>query len=642
MIKTFFLLLLIGFSVSEDCSNFNGENGCKGQETEYPDSWSNRVFQTPPRGHQYWKPSYQDMSLLVGYISFKYEADDSKVTLTFNYRLNDKNIPLYTYLTFRFGNYESKKNTFVIKKEDAAQYKEGLQASARLINYVGQVVASLNLDLVYLKWNAPAVNTPSNYENGQKGVLVEFFGWPYEDIEQECDFLGEAGYLGAKVFPPSEAIFNFANAEEQQLNPWYFVYQPVSYRLTSRMGTRTQLKKMIDHCRSKNVRVYADAVVNHMAGNGNDMSPDHRNGNGGWCNHWGPKNSAAGSPWFTTGFLFENNEFTGVRPGLEFPAVPYDTLDFHCERSLNSWSDGFILNYGWLTGLTDLNTEKDYVRQRIADYITDLLSIGFSGIRIDAAKHINPDNLVNIFKRLKNNFGGQSLPEDFFAYLEVLYGGEKDLLRCNQSSDYNYGKPFEDKLRSEIGDDYKKIKLWGSDYPKEYPICGYWDIEQDRVVPGLDCHDDQFPGSSSRDMGDAGSVLVKQKNVSDHRQKTINLMTLGDDTKIRLILSSYTFKGSAFGFPDGYSDCAKCTTDTCKENCHHSMPYSKAYDPSSTGYDCDKGGWKEGVYTRVHRDQQIIDAMRRWLGLKTLSFDELYGAEKAKVKANEEIKFLKK
>ena len=71
---------------------------------------------------------------------------------------------------------------------------------------------------------------------------------------------------------------------------------------------------------------------------------------------------------------------------MEFPAVPWGPMDFHCERSLASWSCGFSLNYGWLVGLSDLNTEKENVQQRIADYLTDLLSIGFSGFRIDAAK----------------------------------------------------------------------------------------------------------------------------------------------------------------------------------------------------------------------------------------------------------------
>ncbi len=40
------------------------------------------------------------------------------------------------------------------------------------------------------------------------------FGWPYEDIEQECEFLGNAGYLAVKVFPPQEAILTFDTADE--------------------------------------------------------------------------------------------------------------------------------------------------------------------------------------------------------------------------------------------------------------------------------------------------------------------------------------------------------------------------------------------------------------------------------------------
>ena len=56
------------------------------------------------------------------------------------------------------------------------------------------------------------------------------------------------------------------------------------------------------------------------------------------------------------------------------------------------------------------------MRQRIADYFTDLLGMGFSGFRIDAAKHISPANLAAIFKKLKDNLGG-SIPDDFTTYL---------------------------------------------------------------------------------------------------------------------------------------------------------------------------------------------------------------------------------
>lgn len=66
-----------------------------------------------------------------------------------------------------------------------------------------------------------------------------------------------------------------------------------------------------------------------------------------------------------------------------------------------------------------------------------MLSIGVSGVRIDAAKHISPDNLAAIFKKVADNMGG-SLPSDFTAYLEVIIGGEKDLLMCNDNN-YSFG-----------------------------------------------------------------------------------------------------------------------------------------------------------------------------------------------------------
>ena len=48
--------------------------------------------------------------------------------------------------------------------------------------------------------------------------------------------------------------------------------------------------------------------------------------------------------------------------------------------------------------------------------------MGFSGFRIDAAKHISPTNLAAIFSKLKANLGN-SLPSDFLTYLEVIIGG---------------------------------------------------------------------------------------------------------------------------------------------------------------------------------------------------------------------------
>lgn len=213
------------------------------------------------------------------------------------------------------------------------------------------------------------------------------------------------------------------------MNPWWMMYQPVrtaracvlrraagvmtgggpqvSYRLQGRMGTRDDLRTMIATCRGMNVRVYADAVINHMTGGGNDASLTHRDGTAA-CNTWTMKNTSAGapSPFYNQDYQYIANVNTNLPPSQvcactsstgrsclvhgahaprqEYPGVPYGPTDFHCERPLNSWTDPLDLNAGWLTGLVDLNTERDNVQQRIADYLTDMLGIGFSGARVRA------------------------------------------------------------------------------------------------------------------------------------------------------------------------------------------------------------------------------------------------------------------
>lgn len=60
----------------------------------------------------------------------------------------------------------------------------------------------ITLDPTNFVWQGAPVDQPDNYKKGQKGAIVELFGWPYADIKEECQFIAKAGYLGVKVFPP--------------------------------------------------------------------------------------------------------------------------------------------------------------------------------------------------------------------------------------------------------------------------------------------------------------------------------------------------------------------------------------------------------------------------------------------------------
>ena len=51
-----------------------------------------------------------------------------------------------------------------------------------------------------------------------------------DDYRERVRFLSQAGYLGVKLFPHQEQLMS-SEPFQNVLNPWYFMYQPVFYRL---------------------------------------------------------------------------------------------------------------------------------------------------------------------------------------------------------------------------------------------------------------------------------------------------------------------------------------------------------------------------------------------------------------------------
>ena len=209
--------LLISLSLNEDCSNFNGEYGCTNEmKYEYPTSWDDRSFQTPPRDDTLgnYRETYQDMNLLVGYAQLKYTQDKKQCTINFITRVNPKlGTKDQDYkILYTFDQTEQESNTITLTSEN--KYPDGMAISARIIDMTGFELAKLELDDEYFMWDNPVVEQPGNYEGGQKGAIVELFGWPYDDITEECDFLGTAGYMAVKVFPPNEHILTYDTVED--------------------------------------------------------------------------------------------------------------------------------------------------------------------------------------------------------------------------------------------------------------------------------------------------------------------------------------------------------------------------------------------------------------------------------------------
>ncbi|KAF8603081.1 glycoside hydrolase [Ceratobasidium sp. AG-I] len=212
---------------------------------------------------------------------------------------------------------------------------------------------------------SPTPHVEKRAPSASHKVIVQMFEWTWDSIAAECtSFLGPAGYGYVQVSPPAEHITG---------SQWWTDYQPVSYILTSKRGSRSQFQ-------TAGVGVIADAIFNHMAG--------IDSGTG-----------VAGSTHY-------------VYPGI------YQNQDFHhCGLETNDE----IVNYNnrlevqtcQLDNLADLATDTEYVRARLATYANDLISLGVVGLRLDAAKHIATTDIANILSRLSTTV---------YITQEVIYG----------------------------------------------------------------------------------------------------------------------------------------------------------------------------------------------------------------------------
>jgi len=230
---------------------------------------------------------------------------------------------------------------------------------------------------------------------GQHDVLANLFEWNWPSVARECtDVLGPAGFGGVQVSPPADSLkrTHLGDGSDTVLHPWWEVYQPVDYSLTSRMGDEQQFKDMVSTCRAAGVKVYVDAVINHMTGQGS-------------VSYGGVSYTHFSYPGLYTSADFHHNG-----PGGACPSASGGIEDFNNQAQVFNCE---------LLGLADLDTGDPSVRDRIAAYLNTLISYGVSGFRVDAAKHIGQTDLAAIYALLHRTVDGT---RPYWA-LEVFGGG---------------------------------------------------------------------------------------------------------------------------------------------------------------------------------------------------------------------------
>ena len=347
-------------------------------------------------------------------------------------------------------------------------------------------VAALGLTQVSAAAGPQSVGRPSLTTT--KDVTAHLFQWPWTDVARECtDVLGPAGYAAVQVTPPQEHVVLPANGY-----PWWQVYQPASYTLDTRYGTPREFAAMVRTCHRAGVKVYVDAVINHMTGQ---------------------RGGGVGS----AGTAYEHFSY----PGL------YGYDDFHhCGRNgddtIHNWNDRWEIQNCMLLGLSDLATETEPVRTTVAGYLNRLLALGVDGFRIDAAKHIPAEDLAAI---------NAKLTRPAYLYQEVL--GNAPIAKSEYTPN---GHVIEDGYGQQFGRVFKTGRLdWLSQFGE------VWGLAPGATsIVYVDSHD------SERDS--SGTILTyKDGPLMD----LATVFSLAWPYGHPLLLSSYGFTSSDAGPPSG-------------------------------------------------------------------------------------------
>lgn len=259
--------------------------------------------------------------------------------------------------------------------------------------------------------------------NQQKDVQVIAFQQTWNTIAKECtNTYGPEGVAYVEVSPPQESI---------QGTQWWTSYQPVNYKLDSKLGTEAEFKNMVQQCSAAGVGIIADVVLNQTTGA--DVAA-------------GDQKGVAGS---------EYNGSTGSYPGFATKQYPdgITAADFHsCTKNISDYTNQKEVQECRLSSMWDFNSESEKVQDIQSDYLASLWNAGVRGFRMDAVKHIHTDSMKAIKEKFAKKIGKNA--NDIYWIQEVI-GNASEAAGIQPSNYVQNGTVTEFGFKSEMNQTFK-------------------------------------------------------------------------------------------------------------------------------------------------------------------------------------------
>ena len=259
--------------------------------------------------------------------------------------------------------------------------------------------------------------------SAKKDVQVIALQQTWNTIAKECtETYGPEGVGYVEVSPPQESI---------QGTQWWTSYQPVSYKLDSKLGTEAEFASMIKQCSAAGVNVIADVVLNQTTGS--DVAKGEQAG-------------VAGSKY---------NGSTGDYPGFATKQYPdgITAADFHsCDKNISNYTNQQEVQECRLSSMWDFNSENEKVQDIQSDYLVKLWNLGVRGFRMDAVKHIHTDSMKAIKEKFSKKIGQNA--NDIYWIQEVI-GNSSEAAGIQPGNYVQNGTVTEFGFKSEMNQYFK-------------------------------------------------------------------------------------------------------------------------------------------------------------------------------------------
>ena len=185
-------------------------------------------------------------------------------------------------------------------------------------------------------------------------VILHAWSWNFPAIADNMKRIADAGFTMVQTSPvqhcyspegSGKKIFD----ENVTEGNWYYYYQPTDWKIGNYIvGSRDQMKQMMDSAAKYNIKVIVDVLPNHTAFDIDAVSDDFYKAVGGRDK------------------MFHSE---GLKP----------VEDYNNRLQCTLWGSG---------ALPDVNTENPDFQKYYMEFVNDLLSLGVKGFRYDTAKHI--------------------------------------------------------------------------------------------------------------------------------------------------------------------------------------------------------------------------------------------------------------